>query len=92
MDRHDVDLVALVAGASFTLLAITFVADGWTWFGMDAQWGLALLLVGLGIAAMTSAVTRTREARASNGTSPVASSRILPEPPHDSTSGNVDLV
>ncbi len=64
MDRHELDPVALIAGLVFVGLGVGFLADRWTWFGLDAQWGMALLLVGLGIAAVAGTVRRARRERA----------------------------
>ena len=55
MDRHDLDPIALVMGAFFTVLGLAYVIGGWTWFDVRGGWALAGLLVALGVAGIVTA-------------------------------------
>ena len=61
MDRHELDLIALVAGALFTVLGLAYVIGGWTWLDVHVGWAIAGLLVVVGLAGIVTVSRRTRE-------------------------------
>jgi hypothetical protein len=68
MDRHDLNPVALVFGALFTVLGLAYAVGHWTWFDINGGWGLAVLLIALGLAGVLSSSLRARErSRARSG-------------------------
>ena len=58
MYRHDLDPIALVFGALFTVLGLVYVAGHWSWFDFRSGWILAGLLIALGLAGVFSAARR----------------------------------
>jgi hypothetical protein len=60
MERHDLDPIALVFGALFTVLGLAFAIGRWTWFDVRTGWVLGVLLVALGLAGLLSAARRAR--------------------------------
>jgi uncharacterized membrane protein YccC len=56
MDRHDLDPIALVVGALFTVLGLAYAIGRWTWLDVNGGWALAILLVSLGLAGVVTAV------------------------------------
>ena len=58
MYRHDLDPIALVFGALFTVLGLAYAIAHWTWFDFRGGWFLAALLVALGLAGIFSASRR----------------------------------
>ncbi|RCV47801.1 hypothetical protein [Marinitenerispora sediminis] len=65
MSRRRTDWGSLVAGLLFILLGVGFVARGTTNWGFDAMWVLPVLAVGLGVAGVARALTRSRDRRQS---------------------------
>ena len=61
MDRHDLDPIALVFGAAFTVLGLAYAIGRWNWFDSSGLWILAVLLVACGIAGILSAWRGTRD-------------------------------
>jgi uncharacterized membrane protein YccC len=61
MDRHELNPVALVFGAVFTILGLACAVGHWTWFDIDGGWALAVLLIALGLAGVASSALRARE-------------------------------
>ena len=60
MDRHDLDPIALVFGATFTLLGLAYAISRWSWIGVDSGWLLGAFLITLGIAGIVSVTVRQR--------------------------------
>jgi hypothetical protein len=60
--RHDLDLVALVFGATFVVVGLAYALARWSWVDGDGGWLLGGFLVALGVAGVVSATTRTRSA------------------------------
>jgi hypothetical protein len=58
MYRHDLDPIALVFGALFTVLGLAYAIGHWTWFDFRGGWILAALLIALGLAGIFSASRR----------------------------------
>ena len=58
MYRHDLDPIALVFGALFTVLGLAYVVGHWSWFDFRSGWILAALLIALGLAGVFSAARR----------------------------------
>ncbi|MET0629187.1 MAG: hypothetical protein ABW033_12095 [Acidimicrobiia bacterium] len=58
MDRHELDLIALVMGALFTVLGLAYVIGGWTWLDVHVGWALASLLIALGLAGIVTVSRR----------------------------------
>jgi hypothetical protein len=64
VDRHDLDPIALVVGATFTVLGFAYVVARWTWIDLDGGWLLGAFLIALGVAGIVSvAGGRGRTAR-----------------------------
>jgi hypothetical protein len=61
MYRHDLDPIALVFGALFTIVGLAYAVGRWSWFDVDGGWALALLLVAFGLAGVLSSTLRARE-------------------------------
>lgn len=58
MRSHSADVVSLVTGALFMLLAVAGMS-GFTWsWGVQARWLLPLALLGLGLAGLASVLGR----------------------------------
>ena len=63
MYRHDLDPIALVFGALFTIVGLAYAIGRWTWFDVNGGWALALLLIAFGVAGVLSGSLRARERR-----------------------------
>ena len=46
MERHDLDPIALVFGATFVVLGLAYAIARWTWIDADRGWVLGAFLVG----------------------------------------------
>lgn len=62
MDRHDLDPLALVVGATFIALGAAYALTRWSWLSVDAGWLIGVFLIVLGGAGILSA-TRSRAER-----------------------------
>jgi hypothetical protein len=60
VQRHDLDAVALVFGATFAVLGLAYVIARWTWIDIDRGWVLGVFLIAVGIAGVVSTTTRRR--------------------------------
>jgi hypothetical protein len=60
VDRHDLDPVALVFGATFVTLGLAYAIARWTWIDVDRGWVLGVFLIALGIAGVVSATSLQR--------------------------------
>jgi hypothetical protein len=60
VQRHDLDPIALVFGATFAVLGLAYAITRWTWIDLDRGWMLGTFLVALGIAGIASATHRRR--------------------------------
>jgi hypothetical protein len=58
--RHDLDLVALVFGATFVVIGLAYALGRWSWVDGDGGWLLGGFLIALGVAGVVSATTRNR--------------------------------
>jgi hypothetical protein len=58
--RHDLDLVALVFGATFVVIGLAYALARWSWVDGDGGWLLGGFLVALGVAGVVTATTRRR--------------------------------
>jgi hypothetical protein len=68
VQRHDLDPLALVFGAIFTISGLGYAIGRWNWFDFGGSWALAVGLIALGLAGV---VTATRRGRAGEpGTRP----------------------
>lgn len=56
MQRHDLDLTALVTGLVFVALGLVLVIDGAGWVDADLRWIAPVLLVALGAAGLAAAL------------------------------------
>ena len=63
MRRHDLDLLSLIAGAVFALVALASLVGAATDESVDLGWLAPVVLIGLGIAGLTGALRsgRTRD-------------------------------
>ena len=62
MERHDLDPMALVFGATFVVLGLAYAIARWSWVDVNRGWVLGAFLIALGIAGIVSATTRARRA------------------------------
>jgi Zn-dependent protease with chaperone function len=58
--RHDLDLVALVFGATFVVIGLAYALARWSWVDGDGGWLLGGFLVALGVAGVVTATARRR--------------------------------
>lgn len=56
MQRHDLDLTALVAGLVFIGLGLVLAVDGAGWVDVDLRWAAPVLLLVLGAAGLAAAL------------------------------------
>ena len=64
MRRHELDLVSLIAGVVFAVIAVTYLVDAASEESLELAWLAPVLLVGIGIAGLASAVRGVRTPRA----------------------------
>lgn len=58
MRRHAVDVVSLVAGLVFIVIAGVGLSD-WSWsFSLDARWILPVVLIAVGLIGLTAVLGR----------------------------------
>jgi formate hydrogenlyase subunit 3/multisubunit Na+/H+ antiporter MnhD subunit len=60
VQRHDLDPIALVFGATFAVLGLAYAITRWTWIDGDRGWVLGVFLIALGVAGIVSTTTRHR--------------------------------
>lgn len=60
MKRHDLDLLSLIAGAVFALVALTTLVGAANDESVDLGWLAPVVLVGLGIAGLAGALRSGR--------------------------------
>jgi FtsH-binding integral membrane protein len=61
VQRHDLDPIALVFGATFVALGLLSAIGRWTWIDLDAGGGvLGTFLIALGVAGIVSVTYRRR--------------------------------
>lgn len=60
MRRHDLDVLSLFAGAVFAVVALTALVRAANGEGMDLGWLFPVVLVGIGIAGLASALRTGR--------------------------------
>ncbi len=56
MRRHDLDLVSLITGAVFALVAVAHLVGAATGDSLDPLWLAPALLIGLGVAGLAGAL------------------------------------
>ena len=67
MKRHDLDLLSLITGAVFALVALTSLVAAATDEGVDFCWLAPVVLIGLGIAGLTGALRSGRRSDEQQG-------------------------
>ena len=60
MKRHDMDLVSLIAGAVFAVVALTSLVGAATDESVDLGWVAPVVLVGLGVAGLAGSLRSGR--------------------------------
>jgi hypothetical protein len=60
MKRHDPDWTALIAGVTFSLIAIGYLVGEATHRSLELRWVLPILLIGLGLAGLAGTLVRAR--------------------------------
>jgi len=60
MRRHDLDLLSLIAGAVFLVVALSHLVGAATGEQLDLAWLAPAVLVGLGVAGLAGALRGTR--------------------------------
>jgi hypothetical protein len=58
VQRHELDPLALVAGAIFTVFGLAYAIGRWNWFDFGGAWVLALVLIAVGLAGVVTASSR----------------------------------
>ena len=61
MRRHDMDLVSLISGVVFALVAVAYLLSAAADEGVDLAWLAPLALVGLGVAGLAGALRGSRD-------------------------------
>jgi hypothetical protein len=56
--RHELDPLALVAGAIFAVFGLAYAIGRWNWFDFGGAWVLALALIAVGLAGVVTASSR----------------------------------
>ena len=56
MSRHEVDVVSMVSGLLFVLLAWLFLLDDLTWLSVDARWVVPVVLLNVGVAGLVTSL------------------------------------
>jgi hypothetical protein len=64
MRRHELDLVSLISGAVFVLVAVAHLVSAATDGHLDLVWIVPVVLVGLGVAGLASALRGSRAGEA----------------------------
>ena len=59
MERHDLDPIPLVFGATFVAIGLAYAITRWSWLSVDRGWMIGAFLILLGVAGIVSA-TRPR--------------------------------
>ncbi len=67
MRRHALDLLSLIAGAVFALVALTALVGAATDESVDLGWLAPIVLIGLGIAGLTGALRSGRRSDEQQG-------------------------
>jgi hypothetical protein len=62
MKRHDLDLVSLISGAVFVLVAVVHLLNAAADRGTDLAWLAPAVLVGLGVAGLAGALRPSKDA------------------------------
>jgi tellurite resistance protein TehA-like permease len=75
--RHETDWTSLIAGVTFSAIAIAYLSSEIAHRTLEVRWVIPLLLIGLGVAGLASTVVRAR--RLAVRVEPVE----LPEEPAD---------
>lgn len=60
MRRHDLDLVSLITGGVFALVAVAYLVGAVTGDSVDPLWLAPALLIGLGVAGLAGALRSSR--------------------------------
>lgn len=60
MRRHELDLVALIAGLIFTGLAVAYVVGAYTDLRLDPRYVFPLVVIGLGVAGLAASIVGQR--------------------------------
>ena len=60
MRRHDLDLVSLITGVVFALVAVTHLVGAATGDALDPLWLAPVLLIGLGVAGLAGSLRGSR--------------------------------
>jgi hypothetical protein len=55
---HELDPLALVSGAIFTVFGLAYAIGRWNWFDFGGAWVLALALIAVGLAGVVTASSR----------------------------------
>ena len=58
MRRHELDPIALVFGAIFSVVGLAYAIGRWNWFDFGGPWVLAVALIALGLAGVVTASSR----------------------------------
>lgn len=58
MHRHDLDLVALVAGIVFAAVGLAFLLHSTVGLSLELRWAWPLLLIGVGVSVLVASRPR----------------------------------
>lgn len=61
MKRHDLDLVSLISGAVFVLVAVVYLLNAAADRGTDLAWLVPAVLVALGVAGLAGALRSSKD-------------------------------
>jgi hypothetical protein len=67
VQRHELDPIALVFGATFIVLGLAYAIARWSWIGVDGGWLLGAFLITLGVAGIVSVTSRHQRSTSRSG-------------------------
>jgi hypothetical protein len=60
MKRHDPDWTSLIAGVTFSVIALAYLGGEVTHRSLELRWVIPVLLIGLGLAGLAGTLVRAR--------------------------------
>jgi hypothetical protein len=87
MKRHEPDWTSFVAGATFCVIALTYLGGELTHRSVELRWMIPILLIGLGLAGLAGTLVRARRISAQSQDAPLLTPPDADEPPRGYSEG-----